>query len=278
MDVFLQPHSDDLCFSLGATASKVGRGHLVTVFTGAGWIHPAKRPAPPPDDVTALRIAEDRAFAVACGLTSHFIDRPSASLLGWGSFDPGHLPENRARIEEALLSTLDALERDCGATERPWLYVPAGIGGHVDHLAVAELVIDRFAELSSRYRIAFYEDLHYATDVRARRRGVIHLKQRLSNFGLRRWVLPLDRAAAVRKCDLIGHYASQIAAPPRDLRGWSPATIPPSADHEAVWSVEAKDGWLPSPFVVDIVDRIDHLADRVLKFLHGITERPGRRQ
>src|SRR5262249_47796818 len=68
-DVYLQPHSDDICFSLGAFAWRRYHGILLTAFPISGYVAldpDATRPSA--DWVTRTRIAEDRAFAEQCGL------------------------------------------------------------------------------------------------------------------------------------------------------------------------------------------------------------------
>lgn len=261
-DVYLQPHCDDVCFSLGGRASRLEGGLLLTVFSTNGYTAP-KVGAPPcaPEVGATLRKAEDAAFAAACGLDLRFMDLPSATELGLGSFDLDHAEAGRRRIDARLTAQL--LAHADAAEARPWLFCPAAIGGHVDHAAVFETVLTHWEALSSRYRIAFYEDLPYAAEPRRRSLGIARMKRRAAGLNLRRGVFPLDRALATRKVDTISLYPSQIEEIPDDLRSFAPATRPRTPDHEAIWSVDPHPDALPDRRAVAFVDGAFRLFDRL---------------
>lgn len=84
----------------------------------------------------------------------------------------------------------------CTSTLRPWLFCPAGIGDHVDHVAVRTVIAGHLDALGHSYRVAFYEDLHYAADPEKRRLG----PERACRRGRRANIVPLlvgdGRAAA----------------------------------------------------------------------------------
>jgi len=263
-DVYLQPHCDDVCFSLGGRASRREGGLLLTVFSTNGYTAP-KDGVPPcaPEVAATIRKAEDAAFAAACGLDHRFMDLPSARELGFGSFDLDQVDADRRRIDSKLTTELLAHAGDTDAATRPWLFCPAAIGGHVDHAAVFETILAHWEALSSRYRIAFYEDLPYAADPRRRGLGIARMKRRAAGLGLRRGVFPLDRALATRKVDTISLYPSQIDGVPDDLGAFVPATRPRTPDHEAIWSVAPHPDALPDRRAVAFVDGAFRLFDRL---------------
>lgn len=236
VDVYLQPHSDDICFSLGALAHRRRRGRLLTVFPIAGYV---EQPGAPRDvaAVTRLRIAEDAAFAAACELTHQRVELPCASVLGHHPFDLAWAADNARRCEAALLAALTALDSEGPREGQPWLFAPSGIGGHVDHVAVRIVIVRNLAQLEERYRIGFYEDLHYASDARARREGLRRLFDELPDRALVRHAWPLG-AEGESKLALIRLYASQFAETPRSLARFSPATRDDDPPHEALWSEE----------------------------------------
>jgi len=240
MDVYLQPHSDDVCFSLGALAHRRRAGNLLTVFSISSYV---ERPGKPlsPEEVTTIRKAEDTAFAAACGLKARFLDLKCCSILRRGAFDLGWVGENARRTETALLGALLALaERVPG--RRPWLFSPSGIGGHVDHLAVRMVIVRHFERLSALYRVGFYEDLPYASEPyapggRLRQLGLDRLVAGLPGRKLIRHVQPLGDAVET-KLALIRLYASQFAETPASLDRFTPATRAEDPPHEAIWSDE----------------------------------------
>ena len=170
MDIYLQPHSDDVCFSLAGLADRRRAGVLLTVCPVTGYV--ALRPgdvAPPAQTVTALRMAEDEAFCRASGLAARALDLPCSSLLGYRPFDLSRADENRKRIEEQLLGAVLALAEKEDSGARSWLFCPCGVGGHVDHVAVFDAIMGNYRRLSARFHIAFYETLRLRLETQGAR-------------------------------------------------------------------------------------------------------------
>ena len=235
-DVYLQPHSDDICFSLGAFAYKRHCGILLTVFPISGYVQlrpGATRPAA--EWVTKTRIAEDTAFAEACGLSTRRLGLQESSLMGHQPFDLGRVNENLQRIKSPLLDALLAAPLDKPSQARPWLFCPSGIGGHVDHIAVRMLTNQNYEQLSPRYRIGFYEDLHYASFAPARFAGLDNLFRAMRGRKLHRYVFPLEENVS-RKLALIQLYSSQFLASHQSIEKFTPAVVLPNLPHEAIWS------------------------------------------
>ncbi len=243
MDVYLQPHSDDVCFSLGALAHRRRCGILLTAFAIAAYV--ATRPGadgPNADVVTKTRRAEDAAFSKACGLEARFLEVMGASMLGHHPFELAWVEENARRIEDPLMDALIAPPAVGVAKDRPWLFSPCGIGGHVDHVAIRMVVARHYDRLAPLYRLGFYEDLHYASEPMARDVGLQSLQRALGARPLQRHAWPLDGGQST-KLDLIGLYASQFIDLPRSLERFTPAARFPAAPHEAVWSEEPSGPW-----------------------------------
>ena len=245
-DVYLQSHSDDICFSLGGFALRSRRGVLLTVCPISGYVPLAPgQMVPPAQAVTEIRISEDRAFARACGLDTQFLDIPCGSLLGYEPFNLARADENMRRVAQ---SVMEALRSTAGARtegQRPWLFCPSGIGGHVDHVAVRMAIIQNYDELSKLYRVGFYEDLHYAADAEARKLGIQRLRDAMGHRSIHRHVFPLDNSVA-EKLDLVRLYPSQFLTLPLSIARFTPAAETPGAPHEAIWSEETPGPILPS--------------------------------
>jgi len=262
MDVYLQPHSDDVCFSLGALANRRRRGALLTAFPVAGFVaRPPGQSAPPPEQVTATRMAEDRAFARACDLQASFLNLPTSSLIGRHPFDLTGAAETRRRVVGPLMDALIGQTPAPPCSRRAWLFCPAAVGGHVDHAAVFDAVIGRYDELSAYYRIAFYEDLHYASKSKVRRRGLERMFDTAAVRPLGRRYWRLNSQDVQRKLALLRLYSSQFLDPPTDLAQFTPAAAPRHVAHEAFWS-ELPFG--EESAVLGGVDRLRHCAMRIL--------------
>lgn len=193
--------------------------------------------APPPiDQVTRTRKAEDEAFAAACGLRARFLNLRCATDLGHGSRDLTWADENADRIEPVLIkAVMNAAGHARG--QRPWLFCPSGIGAHVDHVAIRLVVTRHLDRLGRHFRVAFYEDLHYASHPIVRGKGIAHLLQDLPRRSFQRHVLPLGEGI-VAKLALIGLYASQFLDPPQSIASFTPAAATSLPPHEAIWTEE----------------------------------------
>lgn len=239
-DVYLAPHSDDVCFSLGAFVHARQAGTLLTVFPRSGYHVPAAPGAPASiEEVARMRVAEDARFARACGLRAAYLGFTAAGARGGEQpFDAHRAPEVAERITRPLLAALvgPTIGRVPGAG--PLLACPAGIGGHVDHVAVRLVVLRHLRLLEPWYRIGFYEDLHYASDARRRAAGLEALRQALPGRRLLRCVAPLDAGAQSLKMRLVALHASQLTERLRAPHAFTPATPRPSAPHEALWMLQ----------------------------------------
>ena len=237
-DIYLQPHSDDICFSLGVFAYRRHSGTLLTVFPISNYVPP--RPGVTTrskERITTTRMAEDAAFAEACGLSNRLLELEGAVELGQKPFDFGWLGENLQRIKSPLLDVLlKAPHASKSSTERPWLFCPCGIGGHIDHVAIRTLINQNFDQLSQNYRIGFYEDLHYASSAAARSVGIINLMQEVRGRHLKRHVFALGDDLP-KKLALLQIYKSQFVAIP-SIDQYTPAVEPADSPHEAIWSGE----------------------------------------
>jgi hypothetical protein len=257
--VFLSPHRDDVCFSLGACLSGLRGGTLLNIFTKSRFIArfdwaPAdlvaklrasefeaenrgasRRGAAPPewiDWVSEIRAGEDRAFAKTLGLRVLDLEFSEAPLRAQHPFEGEVVPEDSAQVNAVLMKALTKMTRSSGT--RAWLMCPAGIGKHVDHLLVRDLILRQFRELREAFRIGFYEDLHYASQSDERVDGLAQFLDATSGLGLMRIELPFSHRPS-QKLDLIRIYGSQLRLEEDRISRFSPATLLPSGLHEALW-------------------------------------------
>jgi LmbE family N-acetylglucosaminyl deacetylase len=196
--VFVSPHPDDAALSCGGLIARLrDRGEpvtILTVYSGAGTLarltpyqrlalgfgsrkkwqpgddavlaeaapanaSAAAGVAPTPEQVMAVRRAEDESFVRFVGASVVFLNLPDAVLRGYEG-DVELLgeprPDDPAPIEQ-LRAALAGLAPDA-------LYVPFAIGGHVDHRGARRAAMALLAEPGSPYldRALFYEDFPYA--------------------------------------------------------------------------------------------------------------------
>lgn len=229
-NIYLSPHHDDVAFSLGALVAAAPGGTLVNLFTRSGYVAGTptdRRPdAATIERVTLLRRAEDEAFARRYRLERLDLGLDEPPLFGRSPWELGGLADDIAQLRAPLTALLQR------ATPGARIFCPAGIGGHVNHLAVRALVIELLLELAG-CEVLFYEDLPYASSSRARWHAIADLRAALKGRKLRRrsWAAAPDKLAAVNL------YPSQHAATPTSLRRFSPRAIWPLGPHEAVWGV-----------------------------------------
>ena len=241
MQIYLSPHHDDVCFSLGDMAFRRG-GELVNIFTRSDYL--AARMLLPTscgsraDLVSEIRRGEDRRFAEAANLNRHDLGLSEPALVGHRPFDLTGLRQEVELLQHRLIPRLEAMLPTDSVPDAATIYCPLGIGGHRNHLAVLLAVQDNFAALSRRCDVRFYEDLHYASDAAVRDRGIARARKILAGIDLVPQIMTLDAEAAVRKMDAIRFYASQHASPPL-RRHYTPASFPADAMHEIVYSCDA---------------------------------------
>ncbi len=238
-DLYLAPHSDDVCFSLGDLARRRRAGTVLTIFSASRYASGPAGRLGTAAEITRIRLAEDAAFAAACGVAAVSLGLEDAPLRGRHPFRLDSVGERAREIETPLLTAIEAQRRRHPDEERPWLFSPAGIGGHVDHVAVMAVVAHHLELLLPYYRVGFYEDLFYAADAVSRSGGLTHLADRTKPHALVRRQWPIDVAQKLR---LLHLYPSQFDTLPTAIGDFSPpASLGPGA-HEAVWVVDGAAG------------------------------------
>lgn len=239
--VFLSPHHDDVCFSLAGSVVAMGGGDLVDLFTRSAYVERAMTlpadPAERVEAVTRLRTAEDEAFAARCGLERHDLGLDEPGLRGRTSFDLSALRPEVERLSAPLLALLERLAAREGS-QRAMLFCPLGIGGHVNHVATLVAVAAALPRLTPRYRVYFYEDLHYASRAGARETGLERARRALRGAALARRAVPLSPRRFADKMALVALYRSQHRGEPDPSR-FTPAAPGAAGPHEAVWSFAA---------------------------------------
>lgn len=237
MNIYLSPHHDDICFSLGVLAARQG-GEVVTAFTTSFYAVAGDRL---PSDrrgrttyVTELRRQENIRFTEAAGLGQHDLGLSDAPVLGIHPFDLDNMEEELEALRQRLIVLLDRLLPAGSTPATAALYCPMAIGKHRNHVALVIAVRRALGTLSRRCAIWLYEDLPYASEHAVRHYGIATIEKLFAGAVLHRQVIELNPDETRRKMDMIGLYASQHERAPR------PETYTPSsglcdAMHEIVY-------------------------------------------
>ncbi|MGT2467341.1 hypothetical protein ACVOMV_24280 [Mesorhizobium atlanticum] len=118
--------------------------------------------------ISNLRQREDLAFTEQTGLRLCFGGLDEAPLRGHAPFDTAKVEDDARQLDEAVVAAIFAAAMERPTDRRPWLFCPMAIGGHIDHMVILKIVLRHYNALRARWRIAFYEDLHYASVRRMR--------------------------------------------------------------------------------------------------------------
>jgi LmbE family N-acetylglucosaminyl deacetylase len=233
--VVLSPHFDDACFSLGCFLEQVRCGTLVNIFTKGTYAPAHKASAAEKRDPTyvfRVRDAEDRAFADRCGLQRMDLGIAEPVLHDRTVRSFSAIDDDIEAIEAPLARALGDIAASWPEGTRGTLFAPMGIGHHVNHRAVAEVVCENREALGNRFELFFYEDIPYAYNPLKRQAGLARAGRALGAT-LERYVLPVEWEA---KKALIGLYRSQFRFAPAWVK-FRPAALTPRGLHEAFWSV-----------------------------------------
>ena len=239
MNLYLSPHHDDVCFSIGNLAARLG-GEVWNLFTISRYVG-ADMDLPPEGPervavVSRLRWREDEAFVRAARLAHRGFGFREPRLVGHDPFDLTDLaPEVDMLTARVVPRVLDLLPSD-GDAEAASLYCPMGIGGHRNHVSTLLAVRGACEALSRRCAVFLYEDLHYASVPHVREAGLQRAARVFEGYGLSPIVKPLSAEEADRKMGWIGLYASQHTHTPL-ARDFTPASGLDAGPHEIVWRV-----------------------------------------
>jgi LmbE family N-acetylglucosaminyl deacetylase len=236
--LFVAPHQDDVCFSLGALVSSTGvEKQLVTMFTQSQWSEPGWTGGRDRESVTAAKRAEDLAFCSEVGLAYHDVGLPDPTVRrgpsGKGAvYDCRKKARDDGPLRDSAANALRELIDDEGFDV---VVGPLGVGAHRDHVLANQAL--RRAARALRVPLVFYEDLPYSQKVPLWR---IALRAQRVSPG----AVPLvfrSRVPAARKLEMASLYRSQfspvilraIEEHSRRLAEWAGGPPDENADGEA---------------------------------------------
>jgi len=232
--VFLSPHRDDICFSIGLLAWFLG-GTIISLFTRSQYTASttADLSADTVERVSNLRRDEDLRFMSLCNLSEVDLGWSEAPLRGYNPFDVSALQAELATFESELIDALKSFGSPEGRY-KPWLFCPSGIGGHRDHLIVRNSIANHIPELEQAFVLAFYEDLPYAYHMERYNAGIGDFLSLFVSNQVHRTAIRFDDLLGL-KLRMLHCYASQFDKLPEDLAHFTPAASG-SVVCEAIWT------------------------------------------
>lgn len=166
--IFISPHPDDIAYSCFASLidplADLSQTLIVTVFGSSIRAHGALGSRSSAREISAVRLREDATFTMAteCHLQSLTFQDSSLRYKEWVPFesltsrnDPIFL-----EIKEALRCLIEPL------LGRATVFIPLGIGSHIDHCIVRDAVRDIIGECGTKHsknNLFYFEDLPYAS-------------------------------------------------------------------------------------------------------------------
>lgn len=232
LTIYLSPHFDDVCFSLGMTAKMRGGGQLINIFTRSN--HMANNNAPT-EEITSIRDREDAHFAESCVLHRECLGLSEATVLGLAPFDLKNIEQEVSLLEKKLIPLLyGILSENRGHMAE--IYCPLAIGRHRNHLSVFSVILNSWSTLREKSKIFFYEDLPYASDIDSRIEAIKRLNSYFPPTNIFRHANQMDETEMNEKLSLVALYQSQHRGPviPGQFIPAEPSTPFP---HEAYWEV-----------------------------------------
>lgn len=212
--LYLSPHLDDAVYSCGGRIWGQGQlGERVTVVTVFGGVPESGAPLSPYAQQLHARWGQPEAVQQRQMEDVEALSLLAAEPIHWPYFDciyrrtpGGDFPYARedalwgdvhpsdTEMIEGLANRLTALP----LASSGMLYVPLGVGGHVDHR-----IVRRVAEASG-HPLTYYEDFPYARDPRA-------VRAALTPGAWEAELVPLSEQALEAKAAAIACYGSQIS-------------------------------------------------------------------
>jgi LmbE family N-acetylglucosaminyl deacetylase len=212
--IYLSPHLDDVCFSIGAYVLRSTAGTLVNVFSQSNYVVPeyqfSQSMPTSVEAITELRKQEDELFAQACGLSRLNLDFEDIAIEGDSPFSSGNNAERVDILQPVLLDALQDIAHKHNNSQIQ-VFCPMAIGGHRDHQTLLQAVIQLYPQLSHLMKFIFYEDFPYAANPEARVIGIENFSRLWVGDPLMQYRFYLDTQLIQQKNSLIMAYESQIA-------------------------------------------------------------------
>lgn len=153
--LYISPHYDDAIYSNGGLIQLLKKSRkkisILTVFTKSKWAPYVVNV----DDINSLRRTENDIACERLKCNTIDLDFPDSSARGYKS----HLvSRSNCRNDKIFPSVSKSLKRTIEKHNPDCIFLPLGIGNHIDHLMVQESIIKNFS-----INCYLYEELPYVS-------------------------------------------------------------------------------------------------------------------
>jgi hypothetical protein len=215
--IYISPHFDDVCFSLGGLASEIRRGLLINLFTHTCYVENPNVVCNK-NKVSELRSDEDLKFVKKCNLTRFNFSFEDTSALNISPYDLSKIEDEIKMVSNQMIPFL--MDANKGS-EKAYLFCPMGIGFQRNHLSTYISILNNLDLLRGKYELIFYADIPYAINPARLDRG-LNLFNRITHK-YRKNINYYDLTETDNskgKIDLVNIYQSQHAKEP-DIENFS---------------------------------------------------------
>ena len=223
-NIYISPHSDDICYSLGDCISRNPGGYLINIYTRSNYINPTVSSILENqlsiEEISTIRRKEDQLFANKVGLNLVDLSMNDASVVS--NYLERHLLTNTHQdvdeLEPQLLSAI--MNRVSNSAAR--LFCPAAIGMHRNHVATMMCIVKNIEVLKRHFKICFYEEIPYSRGPDIRDQGQAKLQMLTNDRQFFRVKHHKQDNVSVKE-QLIKIYQSQLKQPfdiNRYFQGW----------------------------------------------------------
>jgi hypothetical protein len=213
-NIYISPHSDDICYSLGAWVASNPGGHLINVYTQSNYMNPAAHAIfgnnLSSDEISQIRRQEDQLFADATGLILTDLFMKDAPIDGYSNHhDLTDLNKDIDKLEPVLMDAIISKLQTNGNR----LFCPIAAGMHRNHTTVLMCIIKNISFLKNRFDICFYEEIPYSRDPDIRRLAYDRLTMLINNNQCVRVKNHMVNSLFHLKENLVKMYQSQLKQP-----------------------------------------------------------------
>jgi LmbE family N-acetylglucosaminyl deacetylase len=269
-ELFISPHPDDICYSCFSTVEQgkedvkqvgtdlEGERVIVTVFSKSRCANgelgdQLKRNV---EDISRVRKTEDEQFAAMVGCKLHSLGQPDSSARDefsrWTHLADQTVEEQQRVVKlhshfQATYKAIAPILRwavQCKAA----IYMPLGVGCHVDHLLTRVAVTCIFDDIKAEKKIeklpiqlTYYEDLPYAFYVTEQ--SIQDLAKEILPKDAKSSLISVDQECWEKKQKAVQTYATQMKPtiiPALNERAQTLASlenVPSSSLKERIWTV-----------------------------------------
>lgn len=226
--LIISPHCDDAALSLGGLILKKRGFEILDVFSTCAWsVLPQLTEA---GEITRINNNEERLVGSKMSSKLQLMGLPEALLRGYPSWNSQFDREKDRKIMKIVVEIIvNKLER---YTE---VYLPLGVGKHVDHLLVFKAVLKVKREnLHREINYYLFEDLPYAIHYNVETR--IREVQKYCDAN----PILVNISSTIRqKVSLLSTYKSQLSQQDiKSVKDYSRKLMPNNSYHERIWFIK----------------------------------------